>query len=404
MLDADDNRMLTQVGPGTLMGGLLRRYWMPIASVAELEAKPVRAVRVLGEDLTLYRDRGGRYGLVARRCAHRCADLSMGIVEEHGLRCSYHGWLFDEGGRCTEQPFEQITHPSSRFRERASIASYPVEARAGLLWAWLGPQPAPLVPDWDQFHAPGYKQILFAEVPCNWFQCQENAIDPVHFEWLHGKYTRYLGKLGPRARPHVKIAFEEFEHGFTYKRLLEGEPEDSELWTIGRVCLWPNALYTGAFEWHVPIDDEKTLMIFWVTVPLPEGASHEQATIPSWWIPIRDARGELIVDNPLNQDIAAWVGQGTITDRSQEHLGESDRGLIMMRRRMLEQARLVADGGEPKSTFRDPATNQKVFLPLVGREIRGTRRPPQFHLPGQPAEVRAEIDALWRAHEAATKG
>ena len=109
----------------------------------------------MGEDLVLYRDASGAYGLIDRHCPHRRADLSYGIVEECGLRCAYHGWLFDGTGRCLQQPFEEITRPEARFKDKIRITAYPVDAKAGLLWAYLGPAPAPLIPDWDLFHEHG---------------------------------------------------------------------------------------------------------------------------------------------------------------------------------------------------------------------------------------------------------
>src|SRR5882724_12191994 len=118
MLSAEQNRALTEVGAGTPMGELLRRYWMPIAAVAELDDRPTKPVRLLGEDLVLYRDKSGTYGLLDRHCAHRQFDLSFGMIEEHGLRCSYHGWRYDESGRCLEQPFEETVNPGSTFKDK----------------------------------------------------------------------------------------------------------------------------------------------------------------------------------------------------------------------------------------------------------------------------------------------
>jgi 5,5'-dehydrodivanillate O-demethylase len=145
MLTEERNRLLGQTSAGTPMGDLLRRYWMPIAGVSELEKNPIKAVRLMGEDLVLYRDLGGKYGLVDRHCPHRRADLSYGFVEECGLRCNYHGWLFDNDGRTLEQPFEDVANPDAHYRDKVRVKAYPIEAKAGLLWAYLGPQPAPLV-------------------------------------------------------------------------------------------------------------------------------------------------------------------------------------------------------------------------------------------------------------------
>jgi 5,5'-dehydrodivanillate O-demethylase len=373
VLSERENRTLTEVGAGTPMGELLRRYWMPIAAVAELDDKPTKPVRLLGEDLVLYRDEGGRYGLLDRHCAHRRADLSYGWVEGGGLRCHYHGWLWDHTGACREQPFEEIAHPGARFKERVRLKAYLVEAKAGLLWAYLGPSPAPLVPTWEPFTwRNGFVQIVFSEVPCNWFQCQENSIDPVHFEWLHSRWSRILDKSdAPKPPTHLRVGFDEFEYGFVYRRVLEGQAEGDELWTVGRTCLWPNCLFTGGhFEWRVPIDDGNTLSVGWFFDRVPN--EHEpfvQDRIPYWYSPIKEAgNGRWITSHVMNQDFVAWVGQGVVADRTREHLGESDRGVIMMRRTMLEQAELVARGGEPKALIRDPAANACLRLPIIGRQ------------------------------------
>jgi 5,5'-dehydrodivanillate O-demethylase len=190
MLSAASNDMLTRVGPGTPMGNLLRRYWMPIGGASELARKPTKPVRFFGEDLALYKDLSGRYGLIARHCPHRGADLSNGIVEEHGIRCFYHGWKYDDRGQCIEQPYEDIANPNPKSRDGCTAVAYPVRELAGLLWAYMGPEPAPELPVWEPFtFANGFREIVIADVPCNWFQCQENSIDPVHFEWMHDNWS-----------------------------------------------------------------------------------------------------------------------------------------------------------------------------------------------------------------------
>jgi 5,5'-dehydrodivanillate O-demethylase len=372
VLSADQNRTLTEVGAGTPMGELLRRYWMPIAGVAELDATPTKAVRLLGEDLVLYRDKRGTYGLLDRHCPHRRADLSYGSVEECGLRCHYHGWLYDERGRCLAQPYEETTHPEARFKDRITVKSYPVEAKAGMLWAYLGPPPAPLVPTWEPFTwKNGFVQVVLSEIPCNWFQCQENSIDPVHFEWLHGNWSRVLRGIDGRPPTHLKLGFEEFEFGFVYRRVLEGQSENDELWTVGRTCLWPNCLFTGAhFEWRVPMDDANTLSVGWFFDRVPtEMEPYEQEQIPCWYSPIKDPlTGRWVTSHIMNQDFVAWVGQGAVADRTLEHLGESDRGVIMIRRKLLEQAELIGRGGEPKGLVRDAERNRCVTLPIIDRQ------------------------------------
>jgi nitrite reductase/ring-hydroxylating ferredoxin subunit len=134
MLSASENETLTRVGRGTPMGELLRRYWQPVAAVAQLDEHPTLPVCLMGEDLVLYKDTRGRYGLLDRHCPHRRADLCYGVPEERGLRCHYHGWLFDDSGACLQQPFEEIARPEARFRDKIRTAAYPVQAKAGLLW------------------------------------------------------------------------------------------------------------------------------------------------------------------------------------------------------------------------------------------------------------------------------
>ena len=421
MIDAAANATLTQVGAGTPMGDLLRRYWFPVAAIAELDDRPVKAVRVLCEDLVLYKDLGGNYGLVDRHCAHRRADLAYGFVEECGLRCNYHGWRYDHTGRCIEQPYEDTADPGSRYKERIRIKAYKVEARAGLLWAYLGPEPAPLVPNWEPFTWPnGFVQIVFSEVPCNWFQAQENSADPVHFEWMHDNWSmRLRGEKGPYAARHLRVEFEEFEYGIVYKRIREGGDESNPLWTVGRVCLWPNALFTGNhFEWRVPVDDATTLSVGWFFSRVPKDREpYAQRRIPYWTSPVKDPRtGGWITSHVMNQDFVAWAGQGTVADRTQEHLGRSDRGVILMRQRFLADLKVVANGGDPKAVIRDPKANECVTLPIASREVftegvtreqwesarksdvlRVAARREFAWLAGQPEEVRrAQDEAMGR--------
>lgn len=373
MLSEEKNQQLTQVGPGTPMGDLLRRYWHPIAGVSEFETRATKAIRLMGEDLVLYKDLSGTFGLVDRHCPHRRADLSHGMVEACGLRCNYHGWRFDQTGACVEQPYEDNAHPELRMREKIAAKAYPVKAKAGMLWAYLGPQPAPLLPDWEPFSwKNGFVQVVISEVPCNWFQAQENSIDPVHFEWMHENWgPRLRGETGPYGPTHLKLDFEEFEFGFLYRRIKEGSNETDPNWTIGRVCLWPNVFFLGEhFEWRVPIDDENMLSITWKFTRVPlEQEPYVQASIPTWYGPVFDAQGNWITSHVMNQDFLAWAGQGAITDRSQEHLGASDRGIVMIRRRFFEELAAVAKGDEPKGLIRDPARNVRVDLPMIDRHV-----------------------------------
>lgn len=371
MINQETNELLTRVGPGTPMGAVLRRYWHPIAAVQELAEKPTKAVRLMGEDLVLYRDLGGSYGLLHRHCPHRRADLVQGFVEERGLRCNYHGWLFDEHGKCLAQPFEDTSNPGGRYREKICQPAYQVAANAGMLWAYLGPAPAPLLPDWEPFTwANGFAQVVFADIPCNWLQCQENSIDPVHFEWMHANWKIRLEGQSGYSPTHQRLGFDEFEYGFVYRRIREDTDENDPLWTEGRVCLWPNAFFLGShIEWRVPVDDENTLSVTWAFRRVPkEREPYVQTQIPYWYGPIKDDRGDWIVSHVMNQDFVAWVGQGPITDRTKENLGRSDIGIVRIRKRLLADVEAVTAGQDPKGLIRDPALNRCVRLPLVGRE------------------------------------
>ncbi len=372
MAGAAQNERLVRVGAGTPMGNLLRRYWHPVAAITELDERAIKPVRLLGEELLMFRAKDGGFGLVERHCPHRRADLLYGIVEDHGIRCSYHGWCFAPSGQCLEQPFEDIANPVGHFRDKVRIKSYPVEAKAGMLWAYLGPEPAPLVPNWEPFTwNNGFKQIVFADVPCNWFQCQENSCDPVHFEWMHRNWSSRLsgdGSYGPR---HLELRFEEFEFGHIYRRVREDTDKSNPHWTVGATTLWPNAFFLGDhIEWRVPVDDENTLSVTWMFHRVPtDREPYVQQRIPWWKGPIQDAHGNWITSHVMNQDIVAWVGQGRIADRTQEHLGRSDVGVVTLRRCFEANMRLVEENNDPKGLIRDPNRNVCVELPVKHREL-----------------------------------
>ena len=377
MLTKDQNKRFTEVGPGTPMGELLRRYWMPFASVAQMEEHPTRAVTLLGEHLVAFKDRSGRYGLMQEYCPHRNVNMLWGIPEPEGLRCPYHGWLYDTEGHCLEQPAES---PTSTFKDRITVTTYPVEELGGMLWAWLGPEPRPMVPRWEAFVKEGVRDIGWAVLPCNWLQIMENSLDPVHVEWLHRYFTNYsLERLGRKhddpsywrtkaqVQRHVKIGFDVFEHGILKRRVLEGDTEEHENWRLGHVICFPNMLRQDQIR--VPMDDSHTLY-WWYNVHPQRAGDPEQraADIPIYTVPLPgvDAEGLPIwdvMDNNSGQDNYAWMSQGPITPRWTEHLGESDKGIILYRRLLREQMRLVAEGKDPMNTFRDPATNVSIHVP-----------------------------------------
>jgi 5,5'-dehydrodivanillate O-demethylase len=378
MLTKEQNERFTHVGPGTPMGELYRRYWMPFATAKQLEEHPTRAVSLLGEHLVAFKDRSGHYGLIQEFCPHRNVNLLWGIVEPEGLRCPYHGWMFDTAGNCLEQPAES---PESTFKDRIKVTSYPVEELGGLLWAWMGPEPRPMVPRWEALVKEGVRDIGWAVLPCNWLQIMENSLDPVHVEWLHSYFTNYvLERLGRieadnhsfwRSRAtvekHVKIGFDVFEHGITKRRVFEGDDEQHPNWRIGHAVVFPNMLQFSQIR--VPLDDTHTLY-WWYNVHAKREGDPDQRPedIPIYKVPLPgvDAEGVPIwdvMDNNSGQDNFAWSSQGGITPRWTEHLGESDKGIILYRGLLREQMKLVQEGKDPMNTFRDPATNVSIHVP-----------------------------------------
>ena len=379
MLSQEENNQLTQVGRGTPMGELWRRYWLPIAASSELIAKPTKAVRLLGEDLVLYRDKQGRPGLIGPQCAHRRMSMLLGIPDNDGLRCPYHGWLYGKDGKCLEQPYETAEDPTSSFKDRIRMLAYPVQELGGLLFAYLGPEPAPLIPRWELFVRDGVlRDIGAAVIPCNWLQIMENSLDPVHVEWLHQHFFNYvqerLGRTDFKGKPvsHKKINFREFEHGIVKTRMLDGQTEDSEDWRVGHPVLFPNILLSGStqrptFQIRVPLDDTHTLHL-WYTCYARDDAK-PQDVIPFYNVPVPgvDATGEpdwSLLDNNSGEDMIAWVTQGGVADRTQEALGLSDKGIILYRKQLKEQMEKVQAGQDPMNVFRDPAINQSIKLRL----------------------------------------
>ena len=396
MLSARENQALTQVGKGRPMGELMRRYWHPVAATAELEERPTKTVRLLGEDLVLYKDRSGTLGLIDRLCAHRRVDLSYGIPEEHGLRCMYHGWLYDETGQCIEQPFEETVRPDGRFKEKVKLAGYPVQELGGLLFAYLGPLPAPVLPRWEQLtYNNAVRDIAMSELPCNWLQCQENSLDAVHTEWLHNYYGNYV-RSGTGFRPEhqpktVKIAFDTFQYGIVKRRLQEGFPEDGEDWALGHPVLFPHILFVGdktrtTTQWRVPIDDEHTLHVSYYVYRAAPGQPVPEQPLPAYrWTPLYDEDGRISRKITFNQDYMAWITQGPIAARDLERLGESDVGIILFRKQLHEQMAIVADGGDPMNVFRgDPGT---IKLPMEA--VKHGNRADGRYYPGEAGDSSA---------------
>ncbi|MSQ28425.1 MAG: aromatic ring-hydroxylating dioxygenase subunit alpha [Dehalococcoidia bacterium] len=374
MLTREANERLTRVGPGTPMGTLLRRYWHPIAASVELEKQPVKKVRVLGEDLVLYRDRSGNLGLIDEPCPHRRVSMEDGIPEQEGLRCPYHGWLFNHEGRCLEQPAEPW---NSTFKDRVFTKAYRAQELGGLVFAYLGPEPAPLLPRYDLLVWDNVvRHIGVSVVPCNWVQCMENSLDPVHVEYLHGKFMEYVWSRRGRTLPadggvrmrHEKIAFDLFPYGMIKRRVVRGKSEEDDGWTVGHPVIFPNILRVGVgpcnygFQYRTPIDDTHTYHVAY-GVYRPGIPVSPQEFIPYYDIPMRTEDGQPNLEVILVQDYHAWMSQGPIAQRDKEHLGQTDIGVIMYRELLAEQTARVEQGQEPMGLIHDPGENECIALP-----------------------------------------
>ena len=373
MLTQDENDVLTRVGAGTPGGELLRRYWHAVAATGELTAaKPKKRVKILNEDLVLYRDKSGGYGLVAEKCSHRGVSLYYGFVEPDGIRCAYHGWKYDACGKCIDQPFE---NPEAGFKDKIQHPAYPVEQLGGLLFAYLGPlDKKPLLPKWDLLvRLDGKKQVDLAEtLRCNWLQAMENSVDPTHTYFLHSHTLKLKGDPDHVPFHYRMVSKIDFDlvitptwAGIQKQRIFADENAPAE---TPHPLVFPNILFvpvrTGyALHFRTPIDDRNTQVFQYRFMPTTDGtnvAQPDQAAIVE--IGTTDENGEFHMDNFTSQDHMAWETQGPIADRAKEHLGEGDRGVIMFRKLLREQIQAVQAGQDPVGVNRDPAKDATIQM------------------------------------------
>ena len=379
MLTREENETLTRVSRGTPAGELLRRYWMPIVCAGELtEEKPIKAARLLGEDLVVYRDRSGRYGVVAEQCPHRKASLAFGRVDEEGIRCPYHGWKFDRTGACLEQPAEP---EEGGFKNKIKHIAYPVEKLGGLLWAYLGPEPRPLLPRWDVLvWEEGKRWIEKHEIyNCNWLQPMENSVDPSHLFWLHGETAHLVASTTTRYEEEHN--FIPFEYGIIKQRRTPGRKPGEAAKLDQHPLVFPitlrhvfRTLKTDGMLRHnvqirVPVDDAHTQVYVVYFTPNDTDVSTAAGETPWEYFPIRDEKGEYRMDFVLVQDAMAWETQGAITDRTQEHLGAGDEGIILLRKVLREQIDIVQKGGEPLGVVREPSKNRLIEFDVINERV-----------------------------------
>jgi 5,5'-dehydrodivanillate O-demethylase len=378
MLTREENEMLTRVERGTPAGEMLRRYWMPVACAGELsEEKPIKAFRLLGENLVVYRDKSGRYGVLAQQCPHRKASLAFGRVDEQGIRCPYHGWKFDYAGKCLEQPAE----PEGGFKDKIKHTAYAVERLGGLLWAYLGPEPRPLLPRWDVLTwQAGRRWIEKHELyHCNWLQPMENSVDPSHLFWLHGDTAHLVSSTSERYEE--EHAFIPFEYGIIKQRRTPGRKPGEPSRLDQHPLVFPitlrhvfRTLKTDGSLRHnlqirVPVDDAHTQVYVVYFTPNETDHSPADGDTPWEYFPIRDENGEYRLEHVLVQDAMAWETQGAPTDRTQEHLGAGDEGIILLRKILREQIEIARKGGDPLGVVRDAAKNQLIEFDVINERV-----------------------------------
>ena len=382
MLTREENELLTQVSRGTPCGELLRRYWHPVAAAAELtDQKPIRAVKILGEELVVYRDKTGRYGLVGEHCPHRLASLAYGRVDAEGIRCPYHGWKFDGAGKCLEQPAEP---PEAGFKDRIKHVAYPVEYLGGLIYAYLGPAPAPLLPRWDVLVWEHGRRWIVKEtvIDCNWLQAMENSVDPSHLYWLHGDTERYVPSVKTYAEKHE---FTRFEYGIRKRRTTLPLATGGKPAVDDHPLLFPSVLRHVApfnegsghrhnLQIRVPMDDYHTQVFRVNFLPMDSERSPADAPVPLRFVALKTGPREYKMNMIPAQDSMAWETQGARADRTQEHLGVGDEGVIELRKLLREQIERVQQGLDPIGLIRDPEQNQLIDLGVINERI-GLMRP-----------------------------
>jgi 5,5'-dehydrodivanillate O-demethylase oxygenase subunit len=362
----DQFKLLTETGPDTPMGKLLRRFWHPIALSEEVANGKARAVRVLSEDLTLYRGETGEPHLIGGRCAHRCTVLHTGVVQGEQIRCMYHGWRYDGTGLCTDIPAEK--QPRTR---PIRIAGYPVYEYCGLVFAYLGEAPAPAF-DLPRKHAleePGRAIIAHKSIwDCNWFQHVENSLDAVHVSFAH--LWSQAGEFGSSVTASIPdLAYSETSAGIRQVATRPNNNVRISDWTFPNnnhvVAPGPDkgGPWAHISAWPVPVDDSSTMRFVLNAIEVSDPAKLEELKqkYDLDYNPA-DHYDELFHDGVVEgvhefgllnaQDYVAVRGQGVICDRSQENLSASDAGVAFLRRIFLRELEAIRQGRPTKQWAR----------------------------------------------------
>ena len=402
MTNAEENELLTRTAAGTPMGNLFRRYWLPALLAEELpepDCPPVR-VRLLGEKLIAFRDTANRLGLLDEFCAHRGVSLWFGRNEEHGIRCSYHGWKYDVTGQCVEIPSEP---ENPKLCQRMRLKSYPLVERGGVLWTYMGPPEArPAEPAYEWLDLPPEQRHVSKRLQeCNYLQAMEGGLDSIHSTFLHRGSVEDDPLLqrdaqsaamikGDPSPAFMPLAAPGGLHICTRRKV----GDDRYFWRVTQFLMPCFNLFPpygdnpcGGHAW-LPLDDESCWVFnfdYHPRRPLSaaevEGARRGRGVhvplVPGTFLPVANRRNDYLIDRQAqkerktfsgvrgvgNQDAAIQESMGMIADRTREHLVATDKGIVMTRRRLLDAARALAEGEPPPGL--DPATQRVRALARV---------------------------------------
>lgn len=403
MLKPEQQNLLTQTDPGTPMGDLFRRYWIPALLAEELpepDCPPVR-VKLLGERLIAFRDTENRIGLIHEFCAHRGVSLFFGRTEECGLRCPYHGWKYDVTGQCVDVPSER---EDSNFKNKVKLVGYPAIERGGVIWTHMGPpEKQPGLPELEWLLVPESHRFISKRLQeCNYLQAMEGGIDSSHVSWLHSGDITYdplfRGSKGNEYNlkdPNPRFEVVESPGGL-YIGARRSAEEGKYYW---RITQWLMPWYTliapradhpiGGHAW-VPIDDENCWAWSFNYLPhrplsekeleaMKSGRGIHVDVIPGTYRPVANQANDYLIDRAAQkagksysgvkgigmQDASLQESMGPIQDRSREHLVSTDNGVIMARQRLIRAAKDLQKGIEPPGL--DPASHHvrsaSVVLP-----------------------------------------
>jgi nitrite reductase/ring-hydroxylating ferredoxin subunit len=398
MLRAEDNVFLTQSGEGTPMGDLLRRFWLPVLLSEELpgpDSDPKKVV-MMGEELLAFRDTDGKVGLIDQYCPHRGANLWFGRNEECGIRCVYHGWKFDVTGQCVDMP---TSYPDLNAKDKMKIKAYPVREWGDMIWAYMGPQTSdiPELPALEMaLLPPSHRFVTKKWQDCNWVQAIEGGIDTAHFTFVHLAFEKeeneilqikkhFINSLSrvrseqmrwiaQDPRPVIKILPHDAGLTVAGGRLTDG---DDIYWRIAQFLMPVHAYAPSSMpgenlfgQTFVPVTDTNCWIYTYAWNPHRPLTEAERegyrsgngvmSVVDENYIPIRNRQNNYLIDRKLQrtksymgiqgiseQDAAVQDSQGLIQDRTKEHLGPTDLGIMHFRKLMFDTARALQQGIEP---------------------------------------------------------